>query len=281
MTPHPFRLLAASAATAASLVATAPTAPDSGVAGRLTVYAAASLTESFTAIGEAFATAYPGTDVEFNFAASSDLVSSIIEGNPADVFASADQRNMEKLVEAGSHGAAPQTFATNTLAILVEPGNPLGITELADLADPDLVVVTTSPDVPIGAYTAEVLDRAGVEVEFDSEEENVRAVAEKVVLGEADAGIVYATDVAAVAGEADGVVIPAEVNVVTEYPIAATAAAGNPDGAAAFVEFVLSDAGQDILAGYGFGPADAAEPAASSSVASAPASTPLAPASTG
>lgn len=273
----PINLLAA----AAALLATAPTAPPSGVEGGVAVFAAASLTESFTAIGEAFTAAHPGADVEFNFAASSDLVTSIIEGNPADVFASADQANMGKLVDAGLTAAAPVTFATNSLAILVEAGNPLGITGLADLADPDLMVVSTSPEVPIGAYTAEVLAAAGVAVEFDSEEENVRAVVEKVVLGEADAGIVYATDVAAVAGEADGVVIPAEVNVVTEYPIAATAAAGNPDGAAAFVEFVLSDAGQEILAGYGFGPADAAEPAASPSVASAPASTPMAPASTG
>jgi molybdate transport system substrate-binding protein len=269
------RVLAAVVAVGTAAVPTTAnaTAPP-GTEGTITVFAAASLTESFTAIGEAFA-ADSGTGVEFNFAASSDLVASILEGNPADVFASADTRNMDKLVEAEANGGEPQVFATNILAIIVEAGNPQGITGVADLANPDLIVVSTSPDVPVGAYTHEVLANAGVEVEFDSEEENVRAVAEKVVLGEADAGIVYATDVTAAGDDAEGVEIPADINVIAEYPLAATADAENAAGAAAFVDFVLSDAGQEILAGYGFGPPDAATPdtTAASSPQTAPAST--------
>ncbi len=241
----------------------ATTEPAGGLDGDLTVFAAASLTDAFTAIGEAFESEHPDVDVTFNFAASSDLVTQIIEGAPADVFASADQNNMTRLIEAGLVDAErndgdPATFATNSLAIIVEPGNPQGIASVEDLADPDLIVVTTDPEVPIGAYTQEVFDAAGVDVTPDSYEENVRGIVTKVVEGEADAGLVYVTDVIAAGDGAEGVEIPADINVVAEYPIAAVADAPNPDAAAAFNEFVLSDDGQSILAEYGFGPIDEA-----------------------
>jgi molybdate transport system substrate-binding protein len=220
--------------------------------GEVTVFAAASLTDAFTEIGEAFELGHPDASVTFNFAASSDLVTQIDQGAPADVFASADEANMTKLTDAGNNGAERQVFATNRLEIIVQPGNPHGIAEVADLADPDLVVVTCAPEVPIGAYSAEVFSKAGVEVTPDSLEENVRAVVTKVTLGEADAGIVYRTDVLAAGDEAEGVEIPDELNVTATYPIAVTSEASNPDGAAAFVEFVLASEGQDVLARYGF-----------------------------
>jgi len=247
-------LAAATLGTAAS----ASTTPDAIIAGEITVFAAASLTDSFTAIGEAFETEYPDADVTFNFAASSDLVSQINEGAPADVFASADRTNMDKLTDAAGNGDDPQTFATNSLAIIVEPGNPEGITGIESLADPDLIVVTCAPEVPIGAYSQQVFENAGVEVEPDSFEENVKGVVTKVAEGEADAGLVYTTDVIAAGDDAEGVDIPADINVVAEYPIAVTADAPNPDGASMFEAFVLSDAGQTVLADFGFGPPEAA-----------------------
>jgi molybdate transport system substrate-binding protein len=135
---------------------------------------------------------------------------------------------------------------------VVAADNPLGITGVADLADPDLVLVTCAPEVPCGSYATRIFEQAGVEVTPDSYEENVKAVVTKVRLGEADAGIAYATDVSAAGADVDGVEIPDDVNVVAEYPIAVTVEARDPDGGRAFVDFVLSDVGQSILAGFGF-----------------------------
>ncbi|MBA3982794.1 MAG: molybdate ABC transporter substrate-binding protein [Acidimicrobiia bacterium] len=222
------------------------------LSGAVTVFAAASLTESFTEMGDAFNAEHPDAEVTFNFASSSDLVTQINEGAPADVYASADQDNMTKLTEAGNNAGDPELFAKNSLEIAVEPGNPIDISELADLENPDLIVVTCAPEVPIGAYSAEVFDNADVSVEADSFEEDVKAVANKVALGEADAGIVYSTDVIAAGDTVEGVEIPDDVNVTPEYPIATTDEAPNPDGGAAFVEYVLSDAGQEKLQKYGF-----------------------------
>jgi molybdate transport system substrate-binding protein len=190
--------------------------------------------------------------VTFNFAASSDLVTQINEGAPADVYASADQNTMTKLTDAGSNGADPAVFATNSLEIIVGPGNPEGITGVADLANPDLIVVTCAPEVPIGAYTAEVFTKAGVTVTPASLEENVKGIVTKVTLGEADAGVVYKTDVTAAGDKAEGVEIPAGLNIVAEYPLVVTREAPNAEAGNAFVDFVLSEQGQKILAGYGF-----------------------------
>lgn len=244
------------------LVAAVPAArvaEASTLSGDLDVFAAASLTDAFEAIAVEFEEASSDVDVVFNFAASSELVAAIVDdGAPADVFASADQNNMQKLVDAERNDGDPATFATNTLEIIVEPGNPLGIATIEDLADPDLVFVTCDPAVPIGAYTQQVLEAAGVEVTPASLEENVRGIVTKVTAGEADAGVVYTTDVRAAGDDAEGVPIPDELNVVAEYPIANVTEAGNTAAGAAFVEFVLGDEGQRILAEFAFGPADAA-----------------------
>jgi molybdate transport system substrate-binding protein len=250
----PSRLLAAALAVL-GLVASGCGSDDSDTAatnGDVTVFAAASLTAAFTEIGDAFMAANPDAKVTFNFAASSELVTQIGEGAAADVFASADQNNMKKLTDAGDNGSDPVVFAKNLLQIIVEPGNPKGIATVADLANPDLVVVTCAPEVPCGKYATTLFTNAGVTVSPKSLEENVKAVVTKVTLGEADAGIVYRTDVLATDGKADGVDIPDDINVLAEYPIATTKTAANPDGAAAFTAFVVSAAGQKILASDGF-----------------------------
>ena len=222
------------------------------VSGGITVFAASSLTAAYTEIANAFMTEFPNSKVTLSFGASSDLVTQINEGAPADVYASADQANMKKLTDAGGNAGDPQTFATNSLEIIVGKGNPKGITGVADLAKPGLIFVTCAPEVPIGKYAAQVLSTAGVTVTPASLEQNVKGIVTKVTLGEADAGIVYKTDVTAAGDQAAGVEIPADVNVTATYPIVATKAASNPVGAQAFVGFVLGEQGQKIMASYGF-----------------------------
>ena len=225
----------------------------SPAADSVTVFAAASLTAAFTELGDEFTTANPDLEVTFNFAGSSDLVAQIIQGAPADVFASADAINMDKLTDARLAGADPVEFATNVAEIIVEPGNPKGITDLSDLADDDLVVVQCAPAVPCGSYAEQIFVNAGITVTPASFEENVKAVVTKVALGEADAGIVYRTDVLAAGEAAEGVAISDDVNVTASYPIVLTDSAANPDGAQAFVDFVLGPTGQQVLADFGFG----------------------------
>ena len=219
----------------------------------MTVFAAASLTAAFTEIGDAFKVENPDANVVLNFAGSSDLVTQITEGAPADVFASADLENMTKVTDASLNAAEPVVFATNIAEIIVGAGNPKGVTGVADLADPtDLIVVQCASEVPCGSYAEQIYEKAGITVTPASFEENVKAVVTKVTLGEADAGIVYATDVTAAGTDAEGVEIPEDVNVVAEYPIASLAEAPNADGAQAFIDFVLSEPGQKILASFGF-----------------------------
>jgi len=226
--------------------------PTAGVAGAITVFAAASLTAAFTEIGDAFMVEHPEATVTFNFAASSELVTQIGEGAPADVFASADLSNMAKLTDAANNASEPVVFATNLAQIIVAAGNPLGIADVADLGNDDLIVVLCAPEVPCGRYAAAIFENAGVTVVPKSLEENVRSVVTKVTLGEADAGIVYATDVTAAGGAASGIDIAADVNVVSEYPIAVTKDASNAEGARAFIDFVNGEQSQQILAAYGF-----------------------------
>jgi molybdate transport system substrate-binding protein len=257
----PFPILAFAVAAASVLGASCgsdrsdavATKTGSAVSGDITVFAAASLTAAFSEIGEAFMVANPGVTVTFNFAASSELVAQIGEGAPADVFASADISNMTKLSDAGNTRTDPVVFATNIAQIIVGPGNPKGITGIADLADRGLIVIQCAPEVPCGKYAAQIYENAGVTVTPRSLEENVKAVVSKVILGEADAGIVYATDVIAAGTDAVGVDIAADVNVVAEYPIVITKDSANTTGASAFIEFVLSDPGRRILTAYGFG----------------------------
>ncbi|HEY6533721.1 MAG TPA: molybdate ABC transporter substrate-binding protein [Acidimicrobiales bacterium] len=235
--------------------ATSPAATEatSSATGTVTVFAAASLTGAFEEAAEAFEEANPDAEVTINFAASSALAQQINEGAPADVFASADQANMQKAVDAGSIAGEPEVFATNDLQIIVEPGNPKGITGVADLAKSGVVYVTAAPEVPIGKYAAQVLEKAGVTATPSSLEADVRAVVTKVTSGEADAGIVYVTDVAAAGAKAQGVDIPADLNVVASYPVAVTEEAANPEAAAAWIAFITGIDGQTILAKYGFG----------------------------
>lgn len=248
------RLLLVAALTALLAAAgcgSAGTSADGPPAGQreINVFAAASLTEAFTEIGADFTAAHPDVKVTFNFAGSNDLVTQIRQGAPADVLATADIATMD---DAGALVRDPRPFAANRLVIAVAPGDPLGITGLDDLARKDVKVVLAAPEVPAGKYAAEILDRAGVAVEPVSLELTVKGVVTKVALGEADAGIVYATDVTAAKGEIEGVHIPDEENVTAVYPVAAVAASGHAEDAAAFVDFVLSATGRKILAEHGF-----------------------------
>jgi len=222
--------------------------PSPAATPTIQVFAAASLTDAF----KAEAAAFHGARVQLNFGGSSTLAAQIAQGAPAEVFASADQASMQRVVGAGQ-AAAHAVFATNRLQLVVGPGNPKGIHSLADLARPGLVVVLCAPAVPCGAYAAQALGKAGVTVHPASQEQDVKAVVTKVALGEADAGIVYQTDVRAAGRAVAGVEIPAGENVIAEYPIAVLRGAG-PE-ATAFVDFVRSSEGQRILAGFGFGPA--------------------------
>jgi molybdate transport system substrate-binding protein len=219
---------------------------------QLSVFAAASLTEAFTQLGEDFTAAHPDVTVSFNFAGSNDLVTQLQQGAPADVLATADPKNM---AAAGDLVSAEQAFAGNKLVIAVAPGDPEGISGLADLAREDLKVVLAAPEVPAGRYAAEALEKAGVTVRPVSLEVSVKGVVAKVSLGEADAGIVYVTDIDAANGKLDGIAIPDDENVVAIYPIAAVAASEHADDAQAFLDLVLSAEGQEVLAANGFLPA--------------------------
>jgi molybdate transport system substrate-binding protein len=215
------------------------------------VFAAASLTAAFTELGQQYTSANGGTKVTVNFAGSQALATQIQQAAPADVFASADTANMDKVADLVG---TPRNFAGNQLQIVVEQGNPKGVKGVDDLANPDLKVVLAAPDVPAGRYAAESLARAGVSVEPVSQEDNVKAVVTKVSLGEADAGIVYVTDVAAGGDKVEGVGIPEELNVLATYPIATVKASKAQDQAQAFMDQVLGAEGQQVLKAHGFLP---------------------------
>ncbi|WP_439593704.1 molybdate ABC transporter substrate-binding protein [Microbacterium sp.] len=220
--------------------------------GELTVFAAASLGAAFDDIAAAFETAHPSlTVVPIRYDGSSTLATQIIEGAPVDVFASADEKNMAKVTDEGL-AADPARFASNTLVVATPAGNPAGITTLADLADPGATVVLCAVEVPCGAAAATLLEQQGVIVSPASLEQNVTAVLTKVANDEADAGLVYATDVEG-AADVESFVPEGADEVVNHYPVVALTGAANPEAAAAFVAFVLSDEGQSILAEYGFG----------------------------
>ncbi len=231
--------------------ATAEQASDEA-SGQLIVFAAVSLIDAFDELDDAFGRVEPDVDVVFNFAPSQTLAHQINQGVAADVFASADVVQMDAVEHANNVAGQTAILTTNRLEIAVEPGNPLGIAGLTDLADPDLVLVLPAEQTPAGRYAQHALAAAGVEATPASLERDVRAAVSKVELGEADAAIVYASDIVASAGRADGVAIPDEHNVVASYPVAVLTDAANPRAADAFVAFVLSDAGQQILAAHGF-----------------------------
>lgn len=229
------------------------------VCAALLVFAASSLREAFNDLARLFEKQNRGVTVEINLAGSQELRTQIENGAPADVFASADWKQMQALVSAGIAGPA-RVFASNQPVIAVPAGNPAGIHRLADLARARRIVVG-APEVPIGAYTVRILEaadrrygagfRGRVEARVASRELNVRQVLAKVTLGEADAAIVYRTDAEATRGVSI-VEIPPELNALAEYPIAALARSRQPAVAAAFVALVLSQAGREVLARHGF-----------------------------
>lgn len=225
-----------------------------GVTGTVTVFAAASLTESFTQIGKDFEAANPGTKVTFNFAGSAALATQINQGAPADVFASADEDNLKKTTDAGTVTPPPVVFAKNRLEIAVEKGNPKKIKSLADLQKSGLVVVLCADQVPCGKYAAESLAKAGVTITPASKEENAKATLSKVSIGEADASIVYVTDVKAAKGATGGVKIADKVNVIATYPMGVVKESRNETAAKAWVQFVKSDEAQKTLRKFGFLP---------------------------
>ncbi len=215
------------------------------------VSAAASLTDVFAEVEAAFEVANPDIDVVLNLGGSASLREQILEGAPVDVFASANIANMEQIVDAGGVDGDPQVFVRNLLQIAVPAGNPAGVTGLADFANEGLLIGICAAAVPCGDLGRQVLESAGVIAAPDTNEPDVRALLTKIEAGELDAGLVYVTDIASTDG-VDAVDIPDDDNVFAEYQIAVLEGTSNPAGAAAFVDFVLSDAGQAILRRYGF-----------------------------
>ncbi|PZF58386.1 molybdate ABC transporter substrate-binding protein [Curtobacterium sp. MCSS17_008] len=221
--------------------------------GSITVFAAASLQRTFTELGERYEQEHPGTTITFSFAGSSDLVSQIRNGAPADVFASADEATMAELTGADLATGWPRDFATNTLEIAVAPGNPEGIEDLRDLASSDVQLVTCASPVPCGAAADAVERAAGVTLRPVSEEQSVADVLGKVASGQADAGLVYVTDVAGSGGRVDGVRFEESTEAVNTYPIGVLQGSTNPGLAASFAAYVRSDAGRQVLTDAGFG----------------------------
>ncbi|MCK6580409.1 MAG: molybdate ABC transporter substrate-binding protein [Anaerolineae bacterium] len=249
----------------------------------LVVFAAASLTDAFEEIAAAFTAAHPGVEVLFSFGGSSELAAQISEGAPADVFASANARQMQAAVDAGRIAMEPQTFAHNRLVLIVPVDNPAGITSLDDLANDGVALVAAAAGVPVRDYTDSLLERLAADPAYGeayraavlshivSEENNARQVAAKVALGEADAGIVYQSDITPdLREEVIAITIPDALNTLASYPIAAISDSETPELAAAFVDYVLSDAGQEALARWNFIPVRALDPEATPEADCAP-----------
>jgi len=240
-----------------------PAPSETAVEGKITVFAASSLSDAFKELGAAFTAENPTASVTFNFAASSALATQINEGAPADVFAAADDATYQRVAAKGTI-EAPTTFATNVPVVVVpSSGSPVNVFE--DLAKSGVKLVLAGPSVPIGNYSRQILANAstasGAGADFGtkvlanlkSDETNVKSVLAKVQLGESDAGIVYKTDAAAAGNEVKTIAIPDKYNIIAQYPIGAIKGSSNVTAARAFVTFVLSDAGQAILAKHGFG----------------------------
>lgn len=251
-----FRLMAAGAAALVLAGCGGGAAPAESAAPEprtLTVSAAASLTDVFTELETQFEAANPGVDVVLNFGPSSDLASQIVNGAPADVFASANLSQMKVVSDAMLVQGEAEVFVTNVLQIAVPEGNPNGVAAFADLTDPALKLVVCAPQVPCGAATEKIEMATGVTLAPVSEEPDVRSVLSKVTSGEADAGLVYVTDVLSADDQVDGVDFPESRNAVNEYPIAALSEAPQPELAAAFVELVSSPESAAVFEAAGFG----------------------------
>jgi molybdate transport system substrate-binding protein len=228
---------------------------DSGGSGgdneKLTVFAASSLTNVFDTLEKAFEKDHPGVDVVVSYDSSSTLATQITQGSPADVLATADQPSMRIIVDEGDNAATPKPFASNTMAVVTPPDNPAGITSVSDIGKGDFVVC--DPSAPCGEVAAKILRKAGVTAKPASYGEKVTAVLETVELGEADAGMVYVTDAQAAGDKVNAIAIPADLNVVTAYYIAAVKDSSHADLANQWISLVESQAGQDVLQKAGFG----------------------------
>jgi molybdate transport system substrate-binding protein len=259
----------AAPATSAPVATSVPTAAPTATSApqTLTVFAAASLTGAFGDIGKAFEAANPGVTVNFSFAGSQVLVTQIEQGAPADVFASADHKNMDALVTANLVASGYKDFATNLLTVILPPKNPANVQALQDLAKPGLKLVLEDPSVPAGNYTRQILTNMSKDPTYGtdfstkvlanvvSNETDVKQVVAKVDQGEGDAGIVYVTDALATP-DLKIISIPANHNVIAHYPIAPLVKSSNPNLAAAFVAYVLSTDGQAVMKKWGFSPAN-------------------------
>ena len=233
--------------------ATSSGSPDGGgLTGTLTLFAAASLTDVFTGLGQRLEEENPELTVRFTFAGSSALATQLTQGAPADVFASANPAQMAVVTDAGLAEGGPTVFTANVLQIAVPAGNPAGIAGLADFAREELALAVCAPDVPCGAASEDVFAAAGVTPRPDTQEEDVRAALTKVELGEVDAALVYATDVAAAGDAVEGIAFPEAEDAVNDYPLVTLAAAPNAEAAEAFVDLVLSGEGQQALEDAGF-----------------------------
>ncbi|MCQ4119558.1 molybdate ABC transporter substrate-binding protein [Rhodococcus tibetensis] len=226
---------------------------DAGSGDRITVFAAASLKSTFTELGKRYESEHPGVRVEFSFAGSSDLAAQLDQGASADVFASADERNMAKVVDAGLAAGSPVDFATNMLTVVTAPGNPKGIATFADLDRAGTLVVTCASQVPCGSATQKAESAAGVDLAPVSEESSVTDVLNKVIAGQADAGLVYVTDATGAGDTVTAVAIPEAAQAVNTYPIVALADSGAPEVARGFVDFVAGPDGRAVFAEAGFG----------------------------
>ncbi|MFV9506349.1 MAG: molybdate ABC transporter substrate-binding protein [Oscillochloridaceae bacterium umkhey_bin13] len=262
-----FGLLITACGRSAQPVPPNPAPAATGLRGEIIVFAAASLGDVFEAIAVAFTAANPGTRISFNFAGSQQLAAQINAGAPADVFASADVRQLRTVIEAGRISAgSEQPFVRNQLVLITPADNPGAITTLQDLARPGLRLILADEAVPVGQHSRNFLTKASAQPAFGaafaaavlanvvSFEENVRSVLTKIMLGEGDAGIVYTTDAALEAANLQQITIPAELNTIAVYPIAPINDSANPTLAEAFIAFVRSNEGQAILVNYGFLP---------------------------
>ncbi|MDQ3764119.1 MAG: molybdate ABC transporter substrate-binding protein [Actinomycetota bacterium] len=234
---------------------TAGTEPGAQQRVPVTVLAAASLTDVFSAMEPPFEAANPTADLRFSFGASSDLATQIVNGAPADVFASANERQMQVVTDAGRAAGTPKPFTTNVLTIVVPPGNPKNIRSFADLAKPDVIELVCAPQVPCGAATEQIEEATNITLSPASEEPDVRSVLAKIEAKEADAGLVYVTDARSAAGKVEQINFPEAKDAVNVYPIVAIEGSEQAQLAEAFIAFVLGPDGQRELTAAGFTPA--------------------------
>jgi molybdate transport system substrate-binding protein len=244
-------LAGCSSSSSGGAASTASPASSSASTASITVFAAASLTGTFTQIGKQFEAAHPGDKVTFSFGPSSGLATQITNGAPADVFASAAPANMDQVVTAGD-ASNPQDFAKNIMEVAVPPSNPANVKSVNNLAKKSVKVALCQPQVPCGVVAAEVFKNAGITVKPVTLEADVKSVLAQVELNEVDAGMVYVTDVQAAGTKVKGVQIPADDNASTLYPIATISKSSHQSVAQAFVAYVLSPAGQQVLSAAGF-----------------------------